>query len=212
MNSFEYTNSYDSIESTLVDTVYENVNDKSVVVLLKDGNFTGNFYRYTDVDPSHLVALVEANSVGAAYTPFKQAYGPGENLGNFWDVDEFDVPVKKDFNSTPVNKEWGGIGEGTIVSANAMRDMVTNSPTKEFSLTTIPSLVVETKEYDLSVIKDADKTTYAHTVHFVLNNQDNKYKFKTEAVDVDSAIRNLNDHISAFNAAGRVTKVVVHFE
>lgn len=85
MTSFEYTHDWDNdgvdFESSSVNTVYYNANDRYAVI-----DWDSRLYRYDNVSLEEVEAVVSAHSVGNAANYFKQLHGPGTYLGSFWEV------------------------------------------------------------------------------------------------------------------------------
>lgn len=225
MTTIEYTKSYDEdydFTSSLVQSVRYNENDSSVAIELND-----NYYRYTNVPLDAVEDLVNADSVGVHYnTVFKRTYGPGENLGPWYDVRLNEVPatayVGKDFESAPVGKDFITIsGEGVTLSSDGSATF-TNEPTREYSLTTPSAASADspTKEYSLKTPEPEplDETlwgsdeTVKSTVFFTIDGGEKIYEFASEQTDLVDAIAEVNDYVSVLGAKGKVVRVVFDFE
>lgn len=197
-DSIEYTKTF-TVYSTLIDGVYFNENDNTVVLDVDD-----TLYRYSNVSHADVAELVKADSVGAYYNQtFKPTFGPAEKVGYYTDVHYHSVPVKKNSPGTPK-----GLTEDATNTVNAYvfttpsTATASSAPTKEFSLNSEPT-GVETVTTDDSV---------RVRVHFTLNGSEDTYKYDATATDVNDAIEELHEYVKRVNARGKVTKVVVRFE
>jgi len=192
---FTYTDGYD-VDSSVVDAVYFNSADNSVVLDLND-----EMYRYTGVSRNDVENLVNAASVGAYYNVyFKRDHGPAEHLGHYDDlrwtkvsnIEVQDATKEYSLASPAVANAYDGISSITNTSA----------PTKEYSLKSPEVSVPETDEF-------VDVTS---TVFFVLGDSDKVYEFASNKDNLDDAIGEVNDFVTRVSQKGRVVKVVFEFE
>jgi len=227
---FTYTQHY-GVNSSWVDDVYYNANERYAVIDLDD-----NMYRYDNVSKDDVEALVKAPSVGAYYnTQFKHAFGPGTYLGN-WNSVDYDVveevkdtinvgnstgptltvqagqiylaggqPVANDFNTPPVTKEFS-------LKANPNKERygdgepmyVQADSTKEYSLKTPePEVKLESNDFN---------DTTVSTVYFTLDDYDKVYEYRSDKLSVEGAIEEVNAYVSRLGGRGKVVKVVFEFE
>lgn len=237
-DSFEFTKEFD-VSSSLIDSVYFNENDKTVVLDVND-----ELYRYSNVSEGDVSALVRGGtgslrdgSVGAYYNrTFKTTFGPGEHLGYYEDFDPEQVSVRKDQSVPTTPKGLVDAPTLSVVRGENSRDSVltvapggfvsapADEPTKEFSLSVFDNTVSgapvavsdePTKEFALTVVEDDAapvREGVSVTVHFRLEDSDKKYKYKAEASDVYDAIEELNQYMLKVGARGDVVKVVTKFE
>lgn len=237
MTNFEYTKAYETA-SSFVDVVYVNENDDYVVVEL-----TNDFYKYKGVPAYAVSNLVGAGSVGTHYnTVFKPAYGPGEHLGEWLEVDEVQVPlnkpagdVRKDLIVGTINVDndlANVIAFPVAATLSANRDGAV-APTKEFSLNVFDQTVsgapiadasTETKEFSLNIFDNAEDTglyfeedneigVKSIVVHFDLYGK--KAKYKADSDDPYDALEELHEHLVRVSVKAkdvRPRKVVIKFD
>lgn len=193
-NEFEYTKAYD-VTSSLVEGVYYNENDQTLTLDLND-----EYYRYSNVSPADVGRLVEQPSVGSYFNrQFKHAFGPGEYLGTWVEVNEVCVPVTKDTPGTPKGLEDQTATYDLNRFENVDAFTTDTTPTKEYSLED-PETPVATRD-DVAV-----------SVAFTLEGFDKEFFYDAKADNVEDAVEELHAHVSAFGAKGKVRRVVVEFE
>jgi hypothetical protein len=197
-DTFTYTHEYEVDNSSLIEAVYYNANDRSAVVDVND-----QWYRYTGVDQEDVERLVngedENGSVGAHYNRhFKTKFGPGEHLGSWFDFTEVkeDVVTVPSFVANP-NKESYGDGQPLFVS----------DETKEYSLAELPS------PSRAGVEQTGESQDYTSSVIFTLGDNDvNEYTFEANSWNAEEAVQELHEYIKRLGMTGRVRRVVVKFE
>jgi hypothetical protein len=190
-DTFTYTHEYEVDNSSLIEVVYYNANDRSAVIDVND-----EWYRYTNVDKADVERLVngedENGSVGAHYNRhFKPRFGPGEHLGSWWGwdaVSEDEVPV-----TTYVTGDV--VKAGTVIARS-------NEPTKEYSLQPVPEKPAVTDNGVAGVI-----------IEFTLDGIEGKtFTFDALSVTVEDAIEELHNYVSRIGTTGKVVKAVINFD
>lgn len=225
MNELDFTKEYD-VSSSIVEGVYFNENDSTVVLDISDV-----LYRYSDVtvgDVSELVTGGDSGSTGTHYNVvFKHKFGPAEKLGYWNNYNYNQVPVNKQTPGTPKGLYDGSVEtiSAANLSSHSPRGYDVEAPTKEHSFNVFDHSVSgspvavddePTKEFSLTLadettgvdVSDSDVTI---TVHFTLDGSDKKHKFVSTEDEVVYAIDELNEYISRFGAKGKVSKVVTRF-
>jgi hypothetical protein len=208
MFNVTYTHSYDNgidFESSIIDNVFYNVNSRTAVLDIND-----YYYEYRDVPAEAVEDLINADSVGAHYNKvFKSAFGPSKYLGAWEECDLNSVPVNKDFDSTPVAKDFT-VAEDTVAVE-----------TKEYSLQTPNQVRVDegfdTVEYSLrtpaplQVAADNVTDDVKSTVFFTLDGGDREFTFESDKSDLYDAVEEVDNYVKRLGARGNVRKVVFEF-
>ena len=242
MTDFEFTRVYESgddyKDSSYVQAVYHNENEDFVVV-----DLDGTYYQYNNVPADEVADLVSASSVGSYFnTDFKPAYGPSVELGEWFEVNEYAVPVTKNTPGTPKgledNRAVSGRGSFTFTPvANPDKDrygdgkpmFVDAGTTTEYDLNRFDTPLEShdvfegddeepTKEFSLNLPEPEQSIgapageSHRVIVHFTLDGQSKKYKYDATALSVEDAIEELNTVVGQFKAKGKVRKVVVKFD
>lgn len=203
---FTYTKEASDAASSLVEGIFYNENDQTMVVDLND-----SLYQYTGISEQVFSDFVAADSLGAHYnTVVKVNYGPADYLGNYDDLDWNRVAVNTKPTADVTSNDWTYSSDSinTTITAGPGQIYIANPPTQEVSLATpeVPSNPA-TGGIDDSVVEATFK------VHFTLVGHDKKYKFDAESANsVEAAIDELNAYVSRLGARGVVSKVVVKFD
>jgi len=222
-NDIVYTHLFADFDSSVVDSVWYDEVTQTAYVDLED-----RVYKYDSVPFAEVEALVQAPSVGRAFSGnlfnkgFKQKFGPSTFIGNYWEVDEkkreevatsptvtIDGPVVA-YNTNSSSNPGGG--KNLTYAANAVVDgevtNTANSPEVRVSLggskDTQP-VRVPLKVPANEPVEPADE--YEFTVHFESNGSKT---YTVKAVSWQSAIEKLNEAADILGVRVKVTGVFVH--
>ena len=184
MTHVAYTHHWETGNSTAVDNVYYNENNKKVYI-----DWDDEVYEYSNVTLAEAQAVVNGGgtggSIGRAAARLKNNKGPGRHLGNWWNL-SFDEVLT-------------GYAEHRATRAAAKVNAGT--PTRAYSLQTPAAPAsVSTGEATASV-----------TVFFTLEGTSTVHEFVAQSDDVYEAIEELNQFVSRLKTTGKVTKAVVDF-
>lgn len=108
----EYTESFE-VDSSLVDGIYYNANENSVVFDLND-----ELYKYSNVSYSEVKAVADAESPGRAYQDFKRKFGPSDHLGHYDYADFEKVSAKPLTITLNSNRPGAAIGSASLAAEN----------------------------------------------------------------------------------------------
>lgn len=175
--SYEYTEIFENFKSSFIEGIYFNENDGTVALDLKN-----EIYVYKGVTREDVVKLVSAPSVGAAYSAFKDMYGPAELIGS-WSFDLF-----KEVEVEPKTIKWT---DGSLSSSGS--DILTSS---SISISTGGWIAVPHKN---------------HEITFTIDGLDEERTYSTLAKDVDGAVKVLDNVLEPLGIKFKVKRVVTYF-
>lgn len=206
------------VDSSLVTDVLYNENTKAAFVALGD-----TYYRYDGVDKDSLTDFVKADSVGAAYTPFKQKFGPAQKLeGHTLSFNRVEVKEAEEF----VLPDYRGRGTDAATpkdltyADDAVVDGVKFNSGGNLEASIMTPAYVNLNE---SVLTNTGNLTWnpnttitmaqpkKHVVHFTIEDSSTVRQYKVDTYSVDSAVGALKTAMDALSLPYKVQKVEVYF-
>jgi len=208
MFNFDYTDVLLDVDSTLVDEIYYNANDKSMLVDLDD-----TVYHYTDVPVEVFEAFKASSSKGRFYgRKIKSSYGPGTKVGHYTEVEAREVDKVK----APV---LASVGAAPLPNWERPRDASGRFQSSGLRVKTPEPVAPVTGLY--TTLRTVDSTpgvenvagqTRTHVIAFTLKGKDRVKYHTVQANSVDEAVSLLSDAAEALDATFTVKEVTVKFD
>jgi hypothetical protein len=192
--TFTYTHEY-TVDSSVIEGIYYNANDKTLVLDVNE-----EYYLWQPVLKADVDALANAESVGAHFnTVWKNRFGKGEHLGNWYDWDEQYETDRNDYTqAVQVETPQEAFDR---VKQRADAALATAGDTKEYSLQPLPAAGVTSDVEGASTV-----------VYFNLPDVGEKeFQFTASTSDVYEAVEELHQYVSRIGQRGSVKRVVVEF-
>lgn len=202
MSDFTYTQSLLNSNSTAVKHAYYNVDDKTLLVVMREN---GNAYRYDGVPVWVWNDFKAADSLGRFFAnTVKRSYGPSKYLG-----------VGKNLNIVQKGIPAPNMGSVTSLHPSYRPSQTVGTP-KGLTVASDASVTTKAEAFPLrtvspnpvSSISTARKATT--TVHFVVNGND-KTVLLDDKSTVDEALVEFDRIASMLGVSAKVTAVTVNF-
>lgn len=193
MSDFNYTLHFTPNNSSLVDGVWYNENTQELAV-----NLDGSVYAYTGVPRERFNDLAVATSAGREYQGIKREFGPGQYVGQGFELYfVYEPPKRTETVGTPKNL--------TVEPNNGSFSLSSSGTFHSGGLVTLGSQgVTETTA--------ATEATRRHTVNFVID--DSLFSHTVHAADVQGAVQGFNEVMDSLGLGNttKVKEVVTHFD
>lgn len=189
MSDFNYTREFLPNNSSLVGGVYYNENTQELAV-----NLNGSVYAYTGVPRERFNDFTVATSAGREYQNIKRDFGPGEYMGESYELYfVYEAPKRTEAVGTPKALHNNTNDSLTVINM------------------TSPGLVTLGNQGD-SETTASTEDAIRHTVNFVIDGS--LFSHTVHAGSVGEAVAALNEVMYSLGMIRRVKvkEVVTHFD